>query len=235
MARNPPESVEDESDEECGGSRHSLRRFCSSNAKIAISQPKTESSEKDHSLSFVKHGSHNRYGEAPDNCLKSEIGGKLLPQNIVLATNMQTCSGAKQYECNICFRMFATYYSLTAHTQRHTKRKCFMCRLCDQSFSTNHNLTAHMRAHTSPKPYHKWEVLGRSNNMSSNPSSRKQIHTGEKDYHCEICNIYFAQVGQLTTHIRTHTGIKPFKCQICKTCLSTKGTLKIHMRNAHSC
>ena len=41
------------------------------------------------------------------------------------------------------------------------------------------------------------------------------LNTGEKTYHCEICEKSFTKNAYLVSHKRSHTGEKPFHCEIC--------------------
>ncbi|KAJ4440990.1 hypothetical protein ANN_10839 [Periplaneta americana] len=43
-------------------------------------------------------------------------------------------------------------------------------------------------------------------------------HTGTKTFNCGICGKYFFEQGHLKTHTRLHTGEKPFKCDMCGKC-----------------
>lgn len=42
------------------------------------------------------------------------------------------------------------------------------------------------------------------------------------------CNKFFAESGNLRTHLRTHTGARPFICEICDKSFITKGHLNSH-------
>ena len=38
------------------------------------------------------------------------------------------------------------------------------------------------------------------------------IHTGQKDYHCNLCDFSTSYKSVLTDHIRSHLNERPFKC-----------------------
>ena len=41
-----------------------------------------------------------------------------------------------------------------------------------------------------------------------------RIHTGEKQYVCDICEMAFTERGSLAKHKRIHTGVKPYRCKM---------------------
>ena len=56
------------------------------------------------------------------------------------------------------------------------------------------------------------------------------LHTGEKDFQCQVCEKKFAQKGNLKLHMLTHTKVKAHECDICKKKFSQKSNLVTHFR-----
>ena len=53
--------------------------------------------------------------------------------------------------------------------------------------------------------------------------------SGEKTFHCHVCNSAFSTKGSLKVHMRLHTGAKPFKCPHCTQRFRTSGHRKSHI------
>ena len=64
-------------------------------------------------------------------------------------------------------------------------------------------------------------------------NEHKSIHTGEKPFSCELCEMRFRQKKTLKDHQRTHTGEKRFSCELCDKRFAHKSGLKNHMFTTH--
>ena len=56
------------------------------------------------------------------------------------------------------------------------------------------------------------------------------VHTGIKDFQCEVCEKKFYKKSSLKQHMLTHTKVKDYECDICKKKFSQKNHLVQHFR-----
>ena len=68
---------------------------------------------------------------------------------------------------------------------------------------------------------------------SSTLRNHKRIHTGEKPFKCDVCEMQFTQLHHLSAHKRIHNGEKPFKCDVCDKQFSVSSTLRRPSKNSH--
>ncbi|KAL1122384.1 hypothetical protein AAG570_003789 [Ranatra chinensis] len=55
-------------------------------------------------------------------------------------------------------------------------------------------------------------------------------HSGNKPYHCTVCEASFCRKPYLEVHMRTHTGERPFVCGLCDKRFTQKSSLNTHKR-----
>ncbi|UZJ51087.1 hypothetical protein CBS101457_000407 [Exobasidium rhododendri] len=112
-------------------------------------------------------------------------------------------------------RKFNQKQKILRHLQTHTGHRPFECEICQKRFSEANTLCQHRRTHTNEKPYRCDEPgCNKSFAVAGSLTIHKRIHTGEKPFQCSWpgCPRAFSESSNLTKHLRTHTGEKPFSC-----------------------
>ncbi|KAL4707796.1 hypothetical protein ACJJTC_001742 [Scirpophaga incertulas] len=89
--------------------------------------------------------------------------------------NITTSSGARQFPCRECGKVFGSRSSQQIHIRIHTGERPYACRFCWKAFADGGTLRKHER-----------------------------IHTGEKPYACAVCPRAFNQRVVLREHVRSH-------------------------------
>ena len=56
------------------------------------------------------------------------------------------------------------------------------------------------------------------------------VHTGKKDFQCEVCEKKFSQKSHLVQHFRIHLGEKPYGCAKCEKWFTRSDTRDQHIR-----
>ncbi|KAF9926130.1 zinc-finger protein [Mortierella alpina] len=117
--------------------------------------------------------------------------------------------------CDRRGRGFGQRQKAMRHIQTHTGDKPFQCQVCQKRFSEANIMAQHMRTHTGEKPFRCDEPgCGRQFSISGALTIHRRVHTGEKPFKCKFqgCDKWFAESSNLTKHLRVHTGERPFQC-----------------------
>ncbi|KAF9462886.1 hypothetical protein BDZ94DRAFT_1260094 [Collybia nuda] len=110
-------------------------------------------------------------------------------------------------------RGFSSKQKICRHLQSHTGHRPYQCNICHQNFSEAATLQQHRRRHTQEKPY-KCDYPGceKSFAITGALTIHKRIHNGHKPFKCKFCDRAFAESSNLSKHLRTHTGARPYIC-----------------------
>lgn len=92
----------------------------------------------------------------------------------------------KQWECDVCSKMFTTKYFLKKHKRLHSGEMPYKCKICDKNFTFQQSYHKHRLYHKDDKP-HTCATCGRSFKELSTLHNHERIHTGEKPFACETC------------------------------------------------
>ncbi|XP_031833594.1 uncharacterized protein LOC116427416 [Nomia melanderi] len=134
---------------------------------------------------------------------------------------------AKQWECDVCSKMFTTKYFLKKHKRLHSGEMPYKCNICNKTFTFQQSYHKHRLYHKDDKP-HTCTTCGRSFKELSTLHNHERIHTGEKPFACETCGKCFRQRVSYLVHRRIHTGVMPYKCTICGKSFRYKVSQRTH-------
>lgn len=159
----------------------------------------------------------------------------------------------KQWECDVCSKLFTTKYFLKKHKRLHTGEMPYYCGQCNKSFTFQQSYHKHMLYHSSEKP-HVCNECGRAFKELSTLHNHERIHSGERPFACETCGkkrstiqryvltvFFFFFIGKCfrqrvsyLVHKRIHTGVMPYKCNICNKTFRYKVSQRSHKCIANS-
>ncbi|KAF2896033.1 hypothetical protein ILUMI_10126 [Ignelater luminosus] len=133
----------------------------------------------------------------------------------------------KQWECEICLKLFTTKYFLKKHKRLHTGEMPYYCSQCNKYFTFQQSYHKHMLYHSDDKP-HICSECGRAFKELSTLHNHERIHSGERPFSCETCGKCFRQRVSYLVHRRIHTGVMPYKCTACNKSFRYKVSQRSH-------
>ena len=114
----------------------------------------------------------------------------------------------KAHLCVDCGKILKSKGDLVDHIQRHHSDEKFPCQDCGKTFKTNKDLLKHIRR---------------------NHTKRENAEA------CDQCEMKFFDVEALRNHVsNVHDKIKPWHCEVCQLKCARLGNLNEHRRKTHS-
>ena len=121
---------------------------------------------------------------------------------------------AKDQTCSICGKLWWSPSELKQHMRSHTGEKPYECNVCGERFSQKWGMKLH--------------CLRKHEKSTSSDAVKKKMKKA-----CSICGNLLCSTSSLKQHMRVHTGEKPFQCDTCDMKFSCKGNLERHCFKMH--
>eukprot|EP01084_Bolivina_argentea_P219847 372741_1 len=153
----------------------------------------------------------------------------------------------KPYKCprNQCNQCFKTKTHLTGHIRNvHNKEKRFECTVCKRGFYLKSDWKKHEATHKR-EPKKKTKMPNLESRFECNVCNKGffhkyqwtehcLIHSKEKAYECDVCNVSFRKNKELRVHKQSHnTEERPFKCSVCNKAFASASVKWEHQKKSH--
>ncbi|KAK2143592.1 hypothetical protein LSH36_829g00020 [Paralvinella palmiformis] len=152
--------------------------------------------------------------------------------------HMLTHATEKKYVCKMCSKGFNFSHSLLVHLRVHTENISCHCPICDVVFDDLAGMRQHMKKQHRVDPWDKKFWCTTCNRCFFNKGMlsrhRREVHTAQRLYACDICGKAFKNERNLRQHMKGHDKNTFIQCEFCDKCFSQRGNLKIHVRTVHN-
>nr|NP_650051.1 uncharacterized protein Dmel_CG6689 [Drosophila melanogaster]AAF54607.1 uncharacterized protein Dmel_CG6689 [Drosophila melanogaster]AAX33545.2 LD13921p [Drosophila melanogaster] len=103
-----------------------------------------------------------------------------------------------RYQCKLCQKHYASKYALGWHIKSHTDANAYKCQRCSKSYSDPNKLKRHEMTHEK-RPL-QCDVCLKGFYQRTRLREHELIHTGERPYWCEVCNVNFRYKYNMKSH-----------------------------------
>ncbi|CAG0888162.1 unnamed protein product [Darwinula stevensoni] len=133
----------------------------------------------------------------------------------------------RPFRCESCDGAFKSKCHLQDHVRSvHLKERPFLCGICGHAFSIKGNLKKHLMGS------HRWK--SKEALLKASPAETKPVLRQRQQIGCDICKREFKSRSHLQDHFQSiHSDERPFKCQFCNLAFKLSGNLKKHLIYSH--
>ncbi|XP_074657204.1 uncharacterized protein LOC141910369 [Tubulanus polymorphus] len=146
-------------------------------------------------------------------------GGGVRTEERIAAPSKPRSKVVTLHKCLVCAKCFQTKSSYKRHSMIHTGEQPFQCQFCQRLFNQRSSLMRHMTTGLFIHPTPQWD--------QGNIGSHQGAHV------CQICGKQFQNSTLVKRHQVVHTGERPYHCLICQKSYSLKHNLSRHMKMVH--
>ncbi|XP_072035759.1 uncharacterized protein [Amphiura filiformis] len=185
------------------------------------------------SHSFDRHRKVHHQQEKDSQHFSCQYCSKVMKSKKSLEVHLRVHTGEKPYKCSFCDKSYRHYESWNYHESKHKGTlKQHVCQFCGKAFGGKYGLQVHERIHTGEKPF-KCDHC----NLAFSSNEKLKVHKDRVRglaFVCQFCGKEFFTRANLNQHEMIHKGVKPHKCKSCEASFTSVTSLKYHVRTAHT-